>query len=290
MKTVRVGSRDSMLAVIQAQMVIDAIKIYDSNIKVELVTMKTTGDRILDKTLDKIGGKGLFVKELDEALQSGDVDITVHSYKDMPMEINGELPVVALSEREDERDVLILPMTEGDKSKPLGCSSKRRKLQLKALGFDNIEPLRGNVITRLKKLDAGEYFGIILAAAGLKRLGLENRICRFFTTEEIMPAACQGIIAVQTRKGEDTRYLANFHSERSKIVSDAERAIVATLDGGCSSPVAAYAYFENDKLVLKGLYVNEEKNIAIKGIECGRAENAVKMGVLLAKRLKGEVC
>ncbi|WP_024832148.1 hydroxymethylbilane synthase [Ruminiclostridium josui] len=290
MKTVRVGSRDSGLAVIQAQMVIDAIKKYDSNIEVELVTMKTTGDRILDKTLDKIGGKGLFVKELDEALRNGGVDITVHSYKDMPMEINSELPVVALSEREDERDVLILPVNQGDKSKPLGCSSKRRMLQLKALGFDNIEPLRGNVITRLKKLDDGEYCGIILAAAGIKRLGLENRISRYFTTEEIMPAACQGIIAVQTRKGEDTRYLANFHSERSKIVSDAERAFVAALDGGCSSPVAAYAYFENDKLVLRGLYVNEEKNIAIKGIEYGRAEDAVKMGISLAKRLKGEAC
>ena len=112
MKTVRVGSRDSGLAVIQAQMVIDAIKKYDSNIEVELVTMKTTGDRILDKTLDKIGGKGLFVKELDEALRNGGVDITVHSYKDMPMEINSELPVVALSEREDERDVLILPVNQ----------------------------------------------------------------------------------------------------------------------------------------------------------------------------------
>lgn len=289
MKTVRVGSRDSKLAVIQAQMVIDAIKTYDSNIKTKLVTMKTTGDRILDKTLDKIGGKGLFVKELDEALLNGDVDITVHSYKDMPMEINVELPVVAVSEREDERDVLILPMTEGDKSKPFGCSSKRRTLQLKALGFDNIEPLRGNVITRLKKLDNGEYCGIILASAGIRRLGLENRISRYFTTEEIMPAACQGIIAVQARKGEDTHYLSNFHSKRSKYVSDAERAFVADLDGGCSSPVAAYAYFEDDKMVLKGLYVNEERNTAIKGIEYGRAEDAAQMGVLLAKRLKGEV-
>jgi len=290
MKTVRVGSRDSKLAVIQAQMVIDAIKNFDSSIKTELVTMKTTGDKILDKTLDTIGGKGLFVKELDEALQNGDVDITVHSYKDMPMEINAELPVVAVSEREDGRDVLILPVTEGDKSKPLGCSSKRRTLQLKELGFDNIEPLRGNVITRLEKLDNGEYRGITLAAAGIKRLGLENRISRYFTVEEIMPAACQGIIAVQARKGEQTNYLANFHSIRSKFISDAERAFVAALDGGCSSPVAAYAYFEGEKLVLKGLYVNEEKNISIKGTESGRAEDAVKMGILLAKRLKGEVC
>lgn len=289
MKTVRVGSRDSKLAVIQAQMVIKAINTYDSSIKTELITMKTTGDRILDKTLDKIGGKGLFVKELDEALLNGDVDITVHSYKDMPMEINSELPVVAVSEREDERDVLILPITGGDSGKPLGCSSKRRMLQLQQLGFDNIGPLRGNVVTRLKKLDNGEYRGIILAAAGIKRLKLEQRITKYFTAEEIMPAACQGFIAVQARKGEDTHYLANFRNARSKIVSDAERAFVAALDGGCSSPVAAYAYFENNRLVLNGLYVNEEKKVALKGVEYGTAENAVEMGILLAKRLKGEV-
>lgn len=290
MKTVRVGSRDSKLAVVQAQMVIKAIQQYDPGIRTELVTMKTTGDRILDQTLDQIGGKGLFVKELDEALLHGDVDITVHSYKDMPMEINPDLPVVAVSEREDARDVLILPAKEADPDKPIGCSSKRRTLQLRELGFGSIEPLRGNVITRLRKLDEGEYRGIVLAAAGIKRLGLEARISRYFTTDEIMPAACQGILAIQSGKGEDTSYLDGFHSPSAKIVSDAERAFVAALDGGCSSPVAAFAYFEKDRLVLKGLYVNEEKGIAVKGVQYGRAEEACDMGAALAERLKGEVC
>lgn len=267
-------------------MVIDAIKNYDRNINTELITMKTTGDRILDKTLDKIGGKGLFVKELDEALKNGAVDITVHSYKDMPMEIDEDLPVVAVSIREDERDVLILPEKNACNEKPLGCSSKRRILQLKELGFLNIEPLRGNVITRIKKLDSGEYGGIVLAAAGIKRLGFEERISRYFTVDEIIPAACQGIIAVQARKGEDTSFLKYFHNHSSVVISQAERAFVTALNGGCSSPVAAYAYIKKGLLVLNGLYANLEKRIAVRGTQCGSLEQAVSIGKELAKSLK----
>lgn len=286
MKTIRVGSRDSKLAIIQSQIVIEAIKSYDSSIKIELITMKTTGDKILDIALDKIGGKGLFVKELDEALLNGEVDITVHSYKDMPMQIDEDLPVVALSTREDERDVLILPKGQSFSDKPVGCSSERRTLQLKELGFENIKPLRGNVITRLKKLDDGEYSAIVLAAAGIKRLGLEERISRYFTVDEIMPAACQGIIAVQARKGEDTSYLRRFHSYESQVVSEAERAFIATLNGGCSSPVAAYAYLDKELLVLNGLYVDKENNIAVRGTQYGTPAQATVLGQELANRLK----
>ncbi len=288
MQRVRIGSRDSKLAVIQAQKVMEAIKQYDSSIHTELLLMKTTGDKILDKTLDKIGGKGLFVKELEEALINGTVDITVHSYKDMPMVINKNLPVVALSDREDERDVLIYPNGSKDETKPIGCSSKRRTVQLQKLGFSNIEPLRGNVLTRLRKLDAGEYSAIVLAAAGIKRLGLENRISRYFTTDEIMPAACQGIIAVQARKGEKTDYLKLFHCEKSKILSDAERAFVAELDGGCSSPVAAHADIVQEQLVLSGLFVDEERKIMLRGIQYGDILHAEKIGTELASKLKKE--
>ncbi|MEN8904352.1 MAG: hydroxymethylbilane synthase [Clostridiales bacterium] len=289
MQIVRVGSRDSKLAIIQAEIVIEAIKRFDSSIKTELVTMKTSGDKILDKTLDKIGGKGLFVKELDEALLRGVVDITVHSYKDMPMKINKKLPIVALSCREDERDVLILPIGIRDETKPIGCSSKRRILQLKKMRYSNIEPIRGNVITRLKKLDDGEFSAIILAAAGITRLGLEDRISRYFTTEEIMPAACQGIIAVQSRENEKTDYLKKFHNNTSKIISDSERAFVMELNGGCSSPVAAYARIDGDKLVLNGLFVDEGRKIAVKGIQCGELYHAEKIGKNLANRLRREV-
>ena len=288
MRKIRVGSRDSKLAVIQAQMVIDSIRAYDSSIEIELVLMKTTGDKILDKTLDKIGGKGLFVKELDEALLNNLVDITVHSCKDLPMELKPELPIVAFSNREDERDVLILPLSTTDmhRGKPLGCSSKRRSIQLAQQNYTDIKPLRGNVITRLAKLDSGEYSAIVLAAAGIKRLGLQERISRFFSTQEIMPAACQGIVAVQARAGEDTSFLNNFHCEQSATIAAAERAFVATLDGGCSSPIAAYARVQGDELLLEGMYASECGSILRKGSIKGKLQQAVQLGVELAHKLK----
>lgn len=289
MKTIRVGSRDSKLAVIQAQMVLAAIKKYDPSIKTELITMKTTGDKILNVTLDKIGGKGLFVKELDEALRNGTVDITVHSFKDMPMEIDEDLPIVALSEREDPRDVLIYPKEGSFHDKPLGCSSKRRTVQLNQLGFESIEPLRGNVLTRLRKLDEGEYRAVVLAAAGIKRLDLEDRISRYFEPDEIMPAACQGIIAVQTRLGENTDYLSGFHSQESQIVATAERAFVTTLNGGCSSPIAAYAILEDDQIVLHGMYVCEETGTIRKSKIIGQRTDAEKIGRELALHLMKEI-
>ncbi|TYQ12741.1 UNVERIFIED_CONTAM: hydroxymethylbilane synthase [Acetivibrio alkalicellulosi] len=289
MEIIRVGSRDSKLAIIQSKLVMDAIEKFDKNIKTQLITMKTTGDKILDKSLDKIGGKGLFVKELDDALLNNMVDITVHSYKDMPMDINPDLPIVAVSEREDERDVLILPNTKIDETKPIGCSSKRRVIQLSQLGYLNMAPIRGNVISRLRKLDEGQFRTLVLAAAGIKRLNLTERIHKFFSTEEIMPAACQGIIAVQGRKGENVDYLKGFHCEKSKQIADGERAFVAALDGGCSSPVAAYAQIEKGKLVLKGLYVDEENGIVRKGSMCGEIKDAKDIGVALALKLKGEV-
>lgn len=288
MKRVRVGSRDSRLAIVQAQKVMEAIQRFDPCIQIELITMKTTGDRILDRTLDQIGGKGLFVKELDEALLRGDVDITVHSYKDLPVQIHPDLPVVALSEREDARDVLIFPEGIAEGERPVGCSSKRRMLQLKELGFDAIAPLRGNVLTRLKKLDDGEYRAIVLAAAGIRRLGLADRISRFFSVSEIIPAAGQGILAVQARKGEDTGYLKYFHSAVSAIVSQAERAFITALNSGCSSPVAAYAYLEGDTLVLSGLYADEEKMVPVRGVHSGPLADAEKIGIELAHRLAKE--
>ncbi len=262
MKTIRVGSRESRLAVIQAQMVIDAIRAYDPEIQVELVTMKTTGDKILDRTLDKIGGKGLFVKELDAALLDGRVDITVHSSKDLPMEIDERLPLVAFSKRADPRDVLVLPQGKDtiDFSKPIGCSSLRRQLQLRKLFPEAaLAPIRGNVLTRLEKLDRGEYSALVLAGAGLSRLGLAHRVSRYFSEEEILPAAGQAILAVQARAGVDVSSLSCFDDRDGRDCLLAERAFIRTLDGGCSSPVAAYATVSGDTLSLKGMYVTGDK-------------------------------
>ncbi len=288
-----IGSRESRLAVLQSEMVRDYIKKQNPGLEVEILTMKTTGDLILDRTLDKVGGKGLFVKELDKALMDGRSILSVHSLKDMPMEVPGELPLLAFSRREDSRDVLVLPegVTKLDKNKPLGCSSLRRTLQLKKLYPDmEVKSIRGNLQTRLRKLDEGQYSGLILAAAGLKRLGLEARISRYFTADEIIPAAGQGILAVQGRKGEDYGFLDGYCDADAWAAGSAERAFVRLLDGGCSSPVAAHAEIDGDEIYLRGLYYNEKDGSYVTGTLRGDKSDARRLGYRLAETLreKGE--
>lgn len=288
-----IGSRESKLAVLQSQMVQDFIVQNHPDMEVDILTMKTTGDKILDRTLDKIGGKGLFVKELDRALLEGRSQLSVHSLKDMPMEESEELPILAFSKREDVRDVLLLPRgcEELDASKPIGCSSLRRKLQLQEIFPDvKVKSIRGNLQTRLEKLDSGEYSALVLAAAGLKRLGLEKRISRYFDTEEILPAAGQGILAVQGRKGEDYSFLNGYCDEEAWAAGRAERAFVKLLDGGCSSPVAAHAEISGDELYLRGLYYNEKDGSYVTGTLRGNKADAESLGRELAETLrkKGE--
>lgn len=286
------GSRESRLAVIQSEMVLEYLKKECPDKEISLLTMKTTGDKILDRTLDKIGGKGLFVKELDRALLDGRSDLSVHSLKDMPMEISGQLPIVAFSKREDPRDVLVLPrgINKIDFQNPIGCSSLRRILQLKELYPQaEFKSVRGNVLTRLNKLDSGEYGALILAAAGLKRLGLSERISRYFEPEEMIPAAGQGILAVQGREGEDYSYLQGFADREATYAALCERAFVRFLDGGCSSPVAAHAIVERDRIHLMGLYYQESTGKYKKGCMDGTVEEAEQLGIALAKKLKEEV-
>lgn len=291
-RTMRVGSRESKLAVIQSKMVIDAIRAYDSSIDIQLVTMKTTGDKILDRTLDKVGGKGLFVKELDRALLAGEVDLTVHSMKDLPAELDERIPLVAVSSRETPYDVLVLPegCTAWDTTKPVGCASARRAVQIKKLYPDIVvKPVRGNIQTRLRKLDSGEYGALILAQAGLHRLGLEERIHHIFTPEEILPSACQGILAVQARKGFDIDILTKFHDADAWDCAMAERAFIRALDGGCSSPVAAFAQLvDTDTMKLTGLYVTEDRMYSsVETMTCPRADSAA-YAAELALRMKRE--
>lgn len=287
-----IGSRESALAVCQSEMVRDYIKKRNPELSVEILTMKTTGDKILDRTLDKVGGKGLFVKELDLALLDGRSQISVHSLKDMPMEVSPDLPLLAFSKREDPRDVLVLPegVKELDTSKPLGSSSLRRVLQLKKLyPHMEVKSVRGNLQTRLRKLDSGEYSGLILAAAGIKRMGLEHRICRYFTPDEIIPAAGQGIIAVQGTLQGEYGFLEGYCDRNSWIAGTAERAFVKYLNGGCSSPVAAYGEVEGDELFLRGLYYHEADGTWNKGSIRGKAEDAVVLGETLAENLKRQM-
>lgn len=286
---IRIGSRDSRLAAIQSQIVMEAVARAVPQAELELVTMKTTGDKILDVPLDQIGGKGLFVKELDQALRDGRVDFTVHSLKDMPMELPDDLPMAALSRREDPRDVLVLPegISELDLTKPIGCSSGRRQLQMKELyPKAEIRPVRGNIQTRLAKLQAGEFSALVLAAAGLKRLDLEYRISRYFSADEILPAAGQGVLAVQTRIGVDTACLALVHDPDTACCALAERTFVGALNGGCFSPVAAYAVVEGEQLTLKGLYVSTDGKVVQKGLLAGKKTEAEYIGRTLAMYLE----
>ena len=282
---IRIGSRDSRLAIRQAEEVMRAL-----GSDCTLVTMKTTGDMVLDRTLDQVGGKGLFVRELDRALAEGAVDLTVHSLKDVPMEQPDGLPLVAFPAREDARDALVLPENGiWDKSRPIGCSSARRRVQLGELFPEmDVQPVRGNVQTRLAKLERGEYGALVLAAAGLHRLGLQNRISRYFSPDEMLPAAGQGILAVQGRAGELT--------ERTRLLDDrdahdcalAERSFIKTLGGGCFAPAAAYAEVRQDCLHLRGLYVTADEKTLVRGALTGARQDAAALGRTLALQLKGQ--
>lgn len=286
-RTIRIGSRESVLAVRQAQIVIDAVQSTEPDIQFELVTIRTTGDRNLDKSLSSIGGKGLFVKELEQALLDGSIDIAVHSYKDLPYEENPELPIVALSTREAPYDALVLPdgVSEIDPARPIGSSSLRRSIQLKAL-YPELEtqPVRGNVITRLAKLDLGEYSALVLAQAGLVRLGLASRISKVFNADEMIPSGSQGILAVQARAGENCSYLAAFHSWESEVVSLAERQYLRTLASDCSAPVAVFAQLQGDQLEVRGMLVDPLGQV-YSGSLSGLAVQALNLGATLAAQL-----
>ena len=204
------------------------------------------------------------------------------------MEIDPRLPLAAFSRRADPRDVLVLPEKADhiDFTKPIGCSSLRRKLQLQKLFPDAaVIPIRGNVLTRLQKLDRGEFSALVLSAAGLIRLGLKHRISRYFSVEEILPAAGQGILAVQTREGVDISCLQTFADEDSRDCLSAERAFVRMLDGGCSSPVAAYATVKGNALTLKGMYVAGEETLCFETVS-GPRKSGEGLGAALAEEMR----
>lgn len=291
-KIIRIGSRESRLAIIQTEIVAKQLKQVLPGVQIEIVTMKTTGDLILNQPLDQIGGKGLFVKELDQALIEGRCDLTVHSLKDMPMELPKELPILAYIKREDPRDVLVL--REGLKALPqspvIGTGSKRRQLQ--AASFfpgAQFKGIRGNLETRLRKLDQGEYDALILAAAGMKRLGLAGRISRTFSANEMIPSAGQGILAVQGRRGAGFEYVKLIDDSQARIVALAERAFVRELDGGCSLPTAAYAALQEKSLVLNGFYYDETTGECRRQAVTGPALSCEKIGAELALSIRGGV-
>lgn len=291
-RVIRFGSRKSALAVAQTRILMDAVAAAHPELEVELVTMTTTGDvnmKPFSEASDKFGIKGLFTQELEEALKSGEIDVAVHSLKDVPMYANEELPIVAYSARGDARDAIVLPEGAGeiDETLPLGCSSARRRIQLAKLFPQlRVEPVRGNVNTRLRKLDEGQFSALVLAAAGLQRVGLGERISRYFTTDEMIPAPGQGILACQGRAGESYEYLDAVRCEAAACCARAERGFSAELGGGCTAPVGAYAEIIDGELTLHGFYADEAEGIYRDGRACGRPEDAEELARGLARRLR----
>jgi hydroxymethylbilane synthase len=291
MTLLRLGTRKSKLALWQANFVKE--KLEALGCKVELVPITTTGDKILDAPLAKIGGKGLFVKEIENALLSGEIDLAVHSLKDVPMIIPEGLTISAITEREEPYDVLISrngkKLEELPSGAVVGTSSLRRQVQIKRRRRDlRVEILRGNVDTRLRKLKEGLYDAIVLAYAGVKRMGFSGEISQVL--EDFIPAVGQGSLAIETR-AEDERVI-NFvkvlNHEESRLRAVCERAFLRELQGGCQVPIGAYAWIEGDRIKIKGFISDLEGERFLEGYEEGSLQEAEEVGKRLAQRLLRE--
>lgn len=291
-KTLKIATRQSPLALWQAEHIRERLETLHAGLKVELVTFVTQGDKILDTPLAKIGGKGLFVKELEAALLDGRADLAVHSMKDVPMQLPEGLELAVICEREDPFDAFVSnqfahfdDLPQGAK---LGTSSLRRKSQILKQRPDlDVIDLRGNVGTRLSKLDAGQYDAIILASAGLKRLNLHDRIRHTLTAEVSLPAVGQGALGLECRS-QDQQVLdlimPLMHQDSNACVR-AERAFNAYLEGGCQVPIAGFATLENDQLQLEGRVGSVDGQVLLQALVYGHPNDAEQLGVELAKKL-----
>lgn len=290
--TLRIATRNSPLALWQANYVRAELLRLHPGLMVEVVGFTTTGDRILDRTLSKVGGKGLFVKELEQALLDNAADIAVHSMKDVPMALPPGLHVPVICEREDPSDALVCADFANLDALPagarVGTASLRRQCQLRSLYPDlNIAELRGNVNTRLAKLDRGDYAAIILASAGLLRLGMGARIKQKIPLDVSLPAVGQGAIGIEAR-AEDLRTLAliePLHHRQTALCVEAERAVNRALEGGCQVPVASYAQLHDGQLQLRALVGSVDGKIMLHEDATGDVKDGEAMGLALAKRL-----
>ena len=289
---IKIATRKSALALWQAEHVASLLEALPEVESVELVPLSTRGDEILDRSLQKIGGKGLFIKELEVAMQRGEADIAVHSMKDVPAEMPEGFCLAAMLERANHADALVSPggqqLADLREGALIGSSSLRRQAQLMMLRPDlRIEPLRGNVNTRLAKLDNGDYDAIILAAAGLERLGFDDRISQLFKPDEMLPAAAQGVVGIECREDATTlrRVLAQLNHATSVQTTLAERAIARVLEASCQSPVATYARIDGGEMAVTALVAMPDGSNAIRESVSGRPDHAETLGETLARRL-----
>ncbi|WP_341502422.1 hydroxymethylbilane synthase [Gallaecimonas sp. GXIMD4217] len=291
-ESVRIATRQSPLALWQANFVKAELEKAHPGLVVELVPMVTKGDKILDTPLAKVGGKGLFVKELEVAMLEGRADIAVHSMKDVPVEFPDGLGLVTICEREDPLDAFVSNRYESLDQLPagavVGTSSLRRQCQLRAKRPDLVvKDLRGNVNTRLAKLDDGQYDAIILACAGLKRLEMADRIRSSLSAEQSLPAVGQGAVGIEARLDDERikALLAPLAHEPSRVRVAAERAMNTRLEGGCQVPIGSYALIEGDQLWLRGLVGDPDGSRIIEDEIRGPLEQAEQLGITLAERL-----
>jgi hydroxymethylbilane synthase len=293
-----IATRESRLALWQANHVKALLE--QQGHQVTLLGMTTLGDQILDRSLSKVGGKGLFVKELETALEDGKADLAVHSLKDVPMELPPGFELACVMEREDPRDAWVSPnyatLQDLPQGATVGTSSLRRMALLRALRPDlKIEPLRGNLDTRLRKLDEGLYDGIVLAAAGLMRLGLSERIRTVFETTEMLPAAGQGALGIEVRAGRDdvVKALSHLMDTKTWLVVSAERAVSRVMGGSCSMPLAAHATFSGDVLSMRAAWGDPEglQSMALAADHASVTDtaSAVRLGESVARQLQTAV-
>jgi len=286
----RIGTRGSALALWQAEWVRSQLTAAHQGLTVELVTIKTEGDKILDVPLAKVGGKGLFVKEIEAALLEGRVEVAVHSMKDMPAELLAGLRVAAMPLREDPRDVLVMREGSGFADLPpgarVGTSSLRRAAQLLHLRADlKIETLRGNLDTRLRKLETQGFHAVVVAAAGMKRMGLSHLITQYLEPGLMLPAVGQGALGIETRT-EDARInelVAGLAHPPTMVAVRAERAFLRRLEGGCEVPIGGYATLEGERLTLTGMVADLKGRRVIRRVLEGEARQAEEIGESLAE-------
>lgn len=287
-----IASRESLLAMWQAKFIQKRLGELYPQTEVSILGMTTRGDQILDQSLAKIGGKGLFIKELEQALEDGRADIAVHSMKDMPMNVPEGFALAAITEREDPRDAFVSIHYSGLDALPegsvVGTSSLRRESQLRAQ-FPHLEvhPLRGNVQTRLRKLDEGQYAAIILAAAGLKRLGLSDRITALLSPEQSLPAVGQGALGIECRadRTDVVALMQPLHHQETAYCVEAERALSRVLGGSCQVPLGAFAEISNGILQLRGFVAQPDGKRIVSDALNGKPETGITMGQQLAQKL-----
>ena len=280
-----IGSRGSQLALWQANWVKSQLENLHGNADISIRVITTSGDKIKDVPLSKIGGKGLFVKEIEEALLAKEIDLAVHSMKDVPIEIPSQLEISIITKRENPLDALISKngkkLADLPQGATIGTSSLRRSSQLLNHRNDfKIHPLRGNVDTRLKKVEEGKYDAILLASAGLNRLGWSNRITEEISHEIIIPAMGQGALGIETRLGDTKTYnfISSLNHEQTNYEVSAERALVGKLDGGCQVPIGAYAKTEDNLITLRGLVASLDGKIIHKSEIVGPIDDAINIG------------